>query len=120
MSMTISILLKRIFVTLFFLGSVIYSARPLNALPASISQVPKDSFLVFSVEIEAILNKSKMRKSPVWAPIIDVLSLSTPQLKSLLLEGEHYGFNFGIPVQFFARATPSKKNPLSFGLVSSV
>ena len=120
MSMTISILLKRTFVTLFFLGSVIYSARPLNALPASISQVPKDSFLVFSIDIEAILNKSNMRKSPVWAPIIDVLSLSTPQLKSLLLEGEHYGFNFGIPVQFFVRTTPSKKNPLSFGLVSTV
>ena len=82
MSMTISILLKRTFATLFILGSVIYFARPLNALPASISQVPKDSFLVFSVDIEAILNKSKVRKSLVWAPIIDVLSLSTPIKKS--------------------------------------
>ena len=85
MSMTISILLKRTFVTLIILVSVMYSARPLNALPASISQVPKDSFLVFSVDIEAILNKSKMIDSPVWAPIIDVLSLSTPQLKLSLI-----------------------------------
>ena len=59
MPMTISILLKRTFITLFILGSVTHFARPLNALPASISQVPKDSFLVFSVDIEAILNKSK-------------------------------------------------------------
>ena len=120
MPMTISISLKSIFLTLLTIGSVSYPVRPLNALPASTSQVPKDSFLVLSVDIEAILNKSEIRDSPVWSPIIDAFNLSTPQLKSLFFEGGNYGFNLGIPVQFFVRSSPSNKNPLSFGLVSSI
>ena len=70
--------------------------------------------------MEAVLKKSKLSESKVWAPLIDAFNFSIPQLKSLLFEQEHNGFNFKPPMQFFVRTCNSEKNPLSYGLLAAV
>ena len=120
MSMTISISSKILFLVLLALGRYLLTPVSLNALPSTTSRVPEDSFLVASLNMEAILKKSKMNESKVWRPLIDALNFSTPQLKTLLFDKKQNSFNFKIPVQLFVRTSNSEKKPLSFGVLTAV
>ncbi len=120
MSMTISISNKMFFLFFLSMSSIVLHSTFLKAFPASTTRIPEDSFLVVSLKIDAMLKKSKINQSKVWNPIIDALTFSLPELKTLFLEPGANGFNLRAPVQIFLRSSNSEKNPLTFGLLASI
>ena len=120
MFMTISISKKSVLFILTTLFVILLTPRITNALPSSTTRIPEDSFLILSLNLNSILEKSQIKESRVWEPIIDALNLVNPEFKSLFLEPDHKGFNFRSPVQLFLRSSNSERNPLYFGLLASI
>ena len=120
MFMTISISKKIVLFILTTLFVILLNPRITNALPGSTARIPEDSFLILSLNLNSILEKSQIKESRIWEPIIDTLNLINPEFKSLFFEPDHKGFNFNIPVQIFLRSSNSERNPLYFGLLASI
>ena len=120
MTMTISIFTKKHYLNVLFLVFLIcnslYSEKP----PATATRVPADSFFVLSANFDAIFNKSKIKESRVWEPLLNSLNLSNPEFHNLLSDFENNGFNPNVPVQIFARTKNTEKNSLSLGLIAQI
>ena len=118
--MTISIFTKKHYLNILFLVFLIcnslYSEKP----PATATRVPPDSFFVLSANFDAILNKSKIKESRVWEPLLNSLNISNPEFHNLLSDFENNGFNPNVPVQIFARTKNTEKNSLSLGLIAQI
>ncbi|MBT5717433.1 MAG: hypothetical protein HOI70_11020 [Opitutae bacterium] len=89
-------------------------------MPSSTTRVPQDSFFIISISLNSVLEKSQLVESRVWKPIVDTLTLTNPQLTSLLLEPVQNGFNSRTPIQIFLRSSNLGTNPLQFGLLASI
>ncbi|MBT3667928.1 MAG: hypothetical protein HN548_10670, partial [Opitutae bacterium] len=118
--MTISISKKSLLFILTTLCVFMVNPRSINALPSSTTRVPQDSFFIISISLNSVLKKSQLVESRVWKPIVDTLTLTNPQLTSLLLEPVQNGFNSRTPIQIFLRSSNLGTNPLQFGLLASI
>ena len=79
--------------------------------------MPADSFIVLSVNTDALLNKSKITKSRNWKPLFDSWNLSDPEVYSFFFNLNDKGLNTKIPLQFFIRTDSSDQIPWSIGIV---
>ena len=93
MPMTISISQKSLLFILLFIGTSLLQPKQSNAMPASAARVPADSFLILSINLESILQKSKIRESRIWKPILDSWNFSDHQIKNLFLDPKKSGLN---------------------------
>lgn len=120
MPMTISISQKSLLFILLFIGTSLLQPKQSNAMPASAARVPADSFLILSINLESILQKSKIRESRIWKPILDSWNFSDHQIKNLFLDPKKSGLNSKTPLQLFLRTSNSDANSLSFGVLSMI
>ena len=120
MPMTISISQKSLLFILLFIGTSLLQPKQSNAMPASAAKVPADSFLILSINLESILQKSKIRESRIWKPILDSWNFSEHQIKNLFLDPKKSGLNSKTPLQLFLRTSNSDANSLSFGVLSMI
>ena len=120
MLMTISISQKSLLFILLFLVISLLKPTQSNAMPASATRVPADSFMILSVNLESMLKKSKIRESRIWKPILDSWNFSDHQIKNFFLDQKNSGLNSRIPIQLFLRTSNSDNNSLSFGFLSMI
>ena len=90
MPITISIYL-RCLKSCFSLSLLCIIPSLLSAAPPSNNHVPADSFLVLSVNAEALVSKSKILESSTWTPLVEKLALSQPTLHEILLDRNSSG-----------------------------
>ena len=89
-------------------------------IPQTASRVPADSFFVLSLNVNALFNKSKIKESRVWEPIIKSWNLINPDFHSLISDFNNKGFNPSVPAQIFVRTSNSEKNSLSIGMLAQI
>jgi len=117
MTKTISIFLKNFILAIISLGNIISNPLSSETIPQSATRVPADSFLVLSVNAEALINKSNISKSRTWKPLFDSWNLSNPEVYSFLSNLKEKGLNTKNPLQFFIRTNSSDQIPLSIGMI---
>ena len=117
MTKTISIFLKNFILAVIFLGNITSIPLSSKTIPQSATRVPADSFLVISVNAEALINKSNITNSRVWKHLFDSWNLSNPEVHSFLYNLKEKGLNTKIPLQFFIRTNSSDQVPLSIGMI---
>jgi ankyrin repeat protein len=117
MTKTISIFLKNFILAIIFLGNINSYSLSSKTIPQSATRVPADSFIVLSVNTDALLNKSKITKSRNWKPLFDSWNLSDPEVYSFFFNLNDKGLNTKIPLQFFIRTDSSDQIPWSIGIV---
>ena len=119
MPITISIYL-RCLKSCFSLSLLCIIPSLLSAAPPSNNHVPADSFLVLSVNAEALVSKSKILESSTWTPLVEKLALSQPTLHEILLDRNSSGLQLHRPLRFFARSEGGNSSFPSFGLIAMV
>ena len=117
MTKTISIFLKNSILAIISFGNIISHSLSSKPIPQSATRVPADSFLVLSVNAEALINKSNISTSRIWKPLFDSWNISNPEAYSFLSNLNEKGINTKNPMQFFIRTNSSDQVPLSVGMI---
>lgn len=120
MKMTISIFLIKQVAYFSFLVFLLSNTAFSKQIPQTASRVPADSFFVLSLNVNALFNKSKIKESRVWEPIIKSWNLINPDFHSLISDFNNKGFNTSVPAQIFVRTSNTEKNSLSIGMLAQI
>ncbi|MEC8043809.1 MAG: ankyrin repeat domain-containing protein [Verrucomicrobiota bacterium] len=90
------------------------------ALQPTALRIPTDSFLVFSVKADNLIDKSSIRSSETWSPLLADWASRYPEIYEAFLDENTSGLNFKLPIQFFARMEKVDSPVPVFGLISQV
>ena len=109
----------RSFLTLF-LGFISGLTSISSAVPQHGRHIPPDSFFVLSIKAKNIIEKSLIKNSLTWSPIINDWGMRNPSALEFLIDVNSSGVNLNQPIHFFSRLHGIKNPDPIIGMVASV
>ena len=90
-----------------------------SAFPNNARAIPTDSFILLSLKAKSIFEKSNLRNSVTWSPLLESFSTANPSVKEFLIDANARGLNLNLPLHVFARLEGSKRpDPVIGGFAS--
>ncbi|MBC8347173.1 MAG: hypothetical protein H8E24_00945, partial [Verrucomicrobia bacterium] len=97
------------------LALVFSSSHAVAALQGTAKWIPEDAYVVASVRLGNILEKSDYANTAEWKPILKWVEKVLPEIAPILEDANATGLNLKVPVRLFLRGGHAKDDALAFG-----
>ncbi len=104
--------IKPLWVALALVCSCSHAAA---ALQGTAKWIPEDAYVVASIRLGNILEKSDYANTPEWKPILKWAEKILPEIAPILKDPNATGLNLKVPVRLFLRGGHAKDDALAFG-----
>ncbi|SVD45984.1 uncharacterized protein METZ01_LOCUS398838, partial [marine metagenome] len=87
------------------------------ALQGTAKWVPKDAYVVASLRLGNLLEKSAYVETREWQPLLRKAEELLPELAPILQDPNATGINLRVPIRFFLRGGHEKDDPVALGAI---